>query len=425
MPWVISLAIHLGLAFLLVSVGLVALQQFEGALDSQLGDGATFIFEPAAGEHTPLAATSAQATVSATEPRATSVAAIGQARTASTAMLNRSQDGPVELMGQLAHPTRSLALPRSVLTVAGVRRDLARRIVFLLDGSGSMIGAYRTAAQEIVDSIARLNEEQQFAVVVFQRGEAFLAPPQTMRRAGPTLGARGLQELKSWMLEEIVPAGESTLLNAMRTAIALAPDTIVIVSTGLLGAADQLADRDALLAEFESLNPVSEKTTRRPVQIACIHLLQQEPLGALAEIARIHGGENSYRFIGRMADIRGSHDTPVATADETTARLDEAIALVEAGDFARARTQMLRIGLGEPLHSAAPTALVGAAEIALLNDHDPRTAALLAQAALHGARASGLRATEARAESVLRAANEPPTSTLNVPSHTPLPQPTP
>ncbi len=414
-PWVVSAAVHACIALLLLSVGIVALQPWQQDDELPLADGATFVFEMAPRENVLAAAAPAPAASRAVEPRATSAEAITQARATSAAALAQSQQDRAELTGRLDRPTRAVDLPRSVLTIAGVRTDVARRIVFLLDASGSMIGAYRTAAQEIVDAIARLNEEQQFAVVVFQGGEAFLAPPQAMRRAGPTLGQHGLQQLATWMLDEIVPGGDSTLLKGMRTATALAPDTIVIVSTGLLGVADQVTDRDALLNEFESINPVDAATKRRAVQIACIHLLQPEPLGALAEIARTHGGPHSYRFVARMADIRGSQDAGVAANNDTLRRLDAAAALLKSGNIAAARTQLLRIGLGEPLQSVAPTALAGAAEIALLNDHDAHSAALLAHAALQGARAFGLRATEARAESVLRAANDARTSTSKLP----------
>lgn len=414
-PWVVSAVLHACLALLLLSVGIVAFQPWQQDDGLPLADGAMFVFEMAPRENVLAPAASAPATSRAAEPRAHAAEAITQVRATSAAALARSQHRSAELTGRLDRPTRAVDLPRSVLTVAGVRTDIAHRIVFLLDASGSMIGAYRTAAQEIIDAIARLNEEQQFAVVVFQGGEAYLAPPQAMRRAGPTLGQHGLQQLAIWMLDEIVPGGDSTLLKAMRTATALTPDTIVIVSTGLLGVADQVTDRDALLTEFESINPVDATTTRRAVQIACIHLLQPEPLGALAEIARTHGGPNAYRFVARMADIRGSQDAGVAPDNETLRRLDAATALLTAGNIAAARTEFLRIGLGEPLQSVAPTALACAAEISLLNDHDAHSAALLAHAAVRGARAFGLRATEGRAESVLRAANDARTSTSQLP----------
>ncbi len=406
-PWFVSGAIHALLVALLFSVGIVTLRPWVQRDDATTLGGATFRFEAAPVERTLVAPATVHAPSPVAEPRGVSAKAMAVAQRASTGVREHAQRVQDDATSRLDRPVRSIDLPRSVLSVAGVRADVAHRIVFLLDASGSMIGAYRTAVQEIIDAIARLNEEQQFAIVVFQRGEAFLAPPESMRRAGPTLGQRGLQELSRWLLDEINPGGGSHPLKAMRVSMALKPDTVVIVSAGLLGAADSASDRDALLAEFDALNPADALTRRRPVQLACIHLLQPEPLGALAEIARLHGGPNSYRFVGRMSDIRGSHDASISVADETTLRMDEASAIMKAGDVARARTQFLRIGLGEPLHSSAPTALVCAAEIALLTDHDRAGAALLARASLQGARAFGLRATEARAESVLRASNEP------------------
>ena len=117
-----------------------------------------------------------------------------------------------------------------------------------------------------------------------------------------------------------------------------------------------------------------------------------------------------------MADLRASDEaTSTEPADETTHRLDQAIALLKAGDIPSARIAFLRIGITEPLHRSSPVALVSAAEISLLNDRDPRTAVRLAGAALRGAQSFGLETTAARAETVIRASKNSPTNSIQNP----------
>lgn len=408
-PWVVSTIIHACLVLLLATAGVVFMRDQS---DPALGADALFTFESAPkNSPPPTQANPISAALPVREDVAVAAIAMTAAKDASQEMLTRTVQNRDAMTAALERPLRQLAAPRSIVTVAGLRQTAAHRIVFVLDASGSMLAAYPTAVGEVINSIIRLNDEQQFAVVIFQSGEAFLAQSAHMRRAGPTLGQRGIESLKSWLLDEIAPRGNSDSNKALRVAIALRPDTIVIVSAGILGAADQPTDRDALLANIDELNPRDARTGRRAVQIACIHLMEPEPLGALEAIAREHGGPGAYRFVRRLTDLRMSEEIASAeSADETTERLDRALALLKSGDIPAARTQLLRIGLGEPLHRSSPVALVSAAEVSLLNDRDPRTAARLADAALRGARSFGLDTTAARAESVIRAANKSPSS---------------
>ena len=407
-PWIFSAVIHGCLAFLLLTVGALVLHSWRNPTEPILGAEALFNFEAAPSDSPVIApAIPTKAALPVREDVATTAIAITGAQDASHEMVRLTEQNRDALTTALERPLRPLTGPRTIVTVAGLRQTSARRIVFILDASGSMLGAYPTAVQEVINSISRLSEEQQFAVVAFQGGEAFLAQEMPLRRAGPTFGQQGIESLKNWMLDEVTPSQNSDARKAIRVALALRPDTIVIVSAGLLGIVDKPADRDALLADLDALNPRDARTGRRKVQIGCIHLMEAEPLGALEAIAREHGGPGSYRFVRRLADLRASEET-VATepSDETTERLSHALGLLKAGDIAAARTQLLRIGLAEPLHRSSPVALVSAAEISLLNDRDPRNAARLADAALQGARSFGLDTTAARAETVLRAADK-------------------
>lgn len=415
-PWTLSVALHVGLALVLLTTGVLVIHGGSEDPGNALGAQATFSFEAAPTEARTFPESStpdAPLTVNRTD------ALHPDDATAATELLRgiraASDLNRAESLALINHAVRPLEAPRTLVTVAGVRSDAARRVVFLLDASGSMMGAYATAVQEVVRSISRLSGEQQFAVIVFQGGEAILPPPGQLRRAGPTLGQRAIDELSAWLLDEISPRRNSDARAAIHAALALNPDTIVIVSAGLMSVVDRPSDRDELLTKLESLNPRDARTGRRRVQIACVHLMEAEPLGVLESIAKDHGGPGAYRFIGRLADILASDEfSATDKADETTKRLDGAIALLKSGAVAAARTQLLRIGLGEPMHRASAVALVSAAEVSLLTDRDLFAASQLARAARSSARAFGLDSIEARAESVLRAtASSPSTSKPN------------
>ncbi len=422
-PWACSGLTHVGLAALLLSVGIVSIQTASEYESQVLGDSAQFAFEPAPIEAVLLPRASVVSNSSPDETGefvAIAKIAMTQAHSASETASDRvvasTQRNRDELMTTTDRPVRSLGSPRNTVAIAGIRQTSAHRIVYLVDASGSMIGAYPTAVQEVLHSIARLSDEQQFAVVVFQAGEAFLAQSESLRRAGPTFGRQGIELLDGWLNDSITTGGKSDISKAIRVAVALRPDTIVIVSSGLMGAQTQPTDRDALLAMLENLNPRDARTGRRSIQIGCIHLMDPEPLGALEAIAREHGGRGSYRFVPRLVELNADGDSAEAEVpDETTAKLGRALELLKTGQVARARTELLRIGLGEPLHHSSPVALVSAAEISLLNDHDPASAVRLADSALRGARAFGLNSTATRAEGVLKAARETLPSSTNQP----------
>ncbi|MSR44011.1 MAG: VWA domain-containing protein [Phycisphaerales bacterium] len=426
-PWILSIAMHALLALVLLTTGVFVMGHLQTEPDASLRPEAIFSFEGVPMDRPRETTNGASDDASTTNmSRATEAPAVPAAAEVSEAMDRRTRVNQASVLNSVERPTSRLESPRTLVSVAGVRQSAARRIVYVLDASGSMIGGYPSAVREVIQSISRLTEEQQFAVVVFQAKRVIVPPISELRRAGPTLGSRAIEALSTWLLDEVSPAGESDPREALQSALALQPDTIIIVSAGIMGVAEVAADRDALLAFLDRLNPRDARIGRRPVQIACIHLIEEEPLGALEAIAREHGGPGAYRFIDRLANFRGWEDASIdPRQDETTLRLGHALSLLKAGDLPTARTQLLRIGLGEPLHSASAIALVSAAEMSLLSDRDPWTATRLASAALQSARAFGLDTTVARAESVLRAAESPRSEPRSNPTpHSPtLPTP--
>ena len=400
-PWLISAAVHV-----LVIVGFIAcatsFSRWAASVVMPVMREATITIGESTPEPTqsvpPAAASSAAASTSTSPTPSVGSTDLPSRHAREATSAARAATG-------LPWARRSLPLPSDVVSIAGVRQESVRRVVFLVDASGSMIGALPTAIDELCAAIGRLSVEQSFAVLAFQSGRSVPVPPEGLRRAGPVLGQRSIDDIRKWLDANVIASGSSEPRAALREAIAMKPDAIVVVSAGLLGVADSPADRDALLADLDALNPRDPRTLRRPVQFACIHLLEREPLGALQAIATEHGSPGAYRFIERLADLATPAEAP-PRADGTTAEVERAIALLATAEAASARLSLLRIGLCQPLHPASPLALVCAAEFSLAQERDPRGALALASAAAQGARAFGLSTTHDRAQTVARAASD-------------------
>ncbi len=401
-PWALSLAFHLVAALLFVWVAASGIWRWRSIQQDPLAGPATsFTVEPVVDEPTKPSTTSSQSTRGGASLSEPPTAALPELSAGATKVAPSFDD----LARSVPHAWRGPSLPKDIVSIAGVRQEAARRVVFLIDASGSMIGAYPSAVEELIASLARMSDEQFAGVIAFRSGTATNAPPGDLVRMGPTFGKHGRGELRRWLLDEIAPSGSSDPRAALRAAIALKPDSVVIVSAGLLGAGDLPSDRDGLLADLEALNPRDKGTLRRPIQFACVHLMDPEPLGALSAIARDHGAPGAYRFIPRLSEIAAPSDVALPT-DETHAEFTAAMDALAKGETARARIALLRLGLGQPLHRSSPLALVSAAEISLLNDKDPRSALALASTAREAATAFGISAVAARAESIARTAAE-------------------
>jgi hypothetical protein len=96
----------------------------------------------------------------------------------------------------------------------------ARRIVFLIEGRGSMLPAYSFVEEQTLRTIAHLRADQEFGIVVsWQSRPTVLEPPM----APPSEERRRLVEE---FLSRIVPHGPPDLSRAIDMAIDLKPDFI-------------------------------------------------------------------------------------------------------------------------------------------------------------------------------------------------------
>ena len=185
---------------------------------------------------------------------------------------------------------------------AGLGAGAARKIVFVVDASGSMIGVFPFVIAELSRSLAKLSPAQRYAVIFFQRDEALLAPP---RGRLTTATNDHVEQTIRWIQGEpgrpptVVPTGRSNPMQALQSALRLDPEVIFLLSSNVTGSGRYAVDLEDLMLQLEELNPVDPATGRRGTSINCIQFLDPDPLDALRQIVEEHGTEGGYRFLGR------------------------------------------------------------------------------------------------------------------------------
>ncbi len=189
------------------------------------------------------------------------------------------------------------------VSFGGVAAPAATRIVFLVDASGSMIGAFRAVIREVERTLRQLDSRQSFTVLLFQ-GEQVLSPRTLKGGIRPATPA-AVDAVVAWM-REANPKDRSDPSKALKEAFGLDPQVVYLVSTDITGTGNYEVDREQLFALLEKLNP-RRSDGRRDTLVRCIQLLDDDRLGTLREIARRHGtdpdgeDESGFAFIGRSA----------------------------------------------------------------------------------------------------------------------------
>ena len=93
----------------------------------------------------------------------------------------------------------------------------ARRLVYLVDASGSLIDSLPFVTQELKRSIDELSDKQVFTVIFFQNNEAVEVPPGGMMRATAKVKARVVK----WFdpaTGNVTPMGQSSPIKAVKQA---------------------------------------------------------------------------------------------------------------------------------------------------------------------------------------------------------------
>lgn len=152
----------------------------------------------------------------------------------------------------------------------------ARRIVYVVDRSGSMLGIFDIVRRELKRSVSKLRRSQRFHVILFNSRAPLENPPRRLVSA--------IQAHKKKLfafLDNIMPDGGTDPGPAMRLAFSAEPDLIYFLTDGQFD--------DKLLAQLDAWNK------NRRTRIFTIAFFGAGGADLLEQIAREHKGE--FRFV--------------------------------------------------------------------------------------------------------------------------------
>ncbi|HMN94869.1 MAG TPA: hypothetical protein PKC43_00975 [Phycisphaerales bacterium] len=289
LPWAVSIAVHLGLLAIAVVVTW-AVVRFDRPPEAVL-----VIADFERPHHDPLADPEAGSGVAAAAP------ALAPLPEMALDLLGAMPEDAESVVAEL----RPGSVPNAAVDwtpptgrdagFAGLRASNVRRVAYVVDATGSMVGALPIIVGELERSLHALAADQLFAVIFFQGNQATAVPPaDRLVQATDANVERAIR----WIRQRVVPAGRSDPTAALDAALRLRPDVIFLLGMGVTGSGEFEIAQSELLARLDRLNP-ADASGRRRTAIHCVQFLDPDPLDTLRRIAEIHGGASAWRFIGR------------------------------------------------------------------------------------------------------------------------------
>lgn len=292
-PWVLSLAIHLGLVALalLVTWSVNQLPK-EDASVLIVADFNALNYEPVAS----IAVTSQ--TPASQRPFQDRVQTESVDQIIRDAIARADVDQR-SLIGSANSASSSLSqfAPQANIngaSFAGLSSTNARKIVYVIDASGSMIMHHQIVLDELARSLDNLSPQQSFSIMYFQANNAVEVPP-VGRLTSAT--AQNRAAALEWIKRNVVPGGGTNPLIAIEKSLTLKPDVVFLLSQDITGYGQFEVDQQDLMKMLDGLNPKDTDTGRRKTQINCIQFANADRLKAMQAIAKEHGGPNGYKFL--------------------------------------------------------------------------------------------------------------------------------
>lgn len=255
------------------------------------------------------------------------------------------------------------------VSFAGVQAKAARRVVYVVDASGSMVSSFAFVRARLAKSIEALSPTQQFQIVLARQmgeGGATVFRPEGAR-AGELIRAlpKDRAAAVAWMREQVV-GGRPDAIGGLRAGLAFEPDVIFFLSRGFARSnTEGLVSVEGVLGELDVLNPRAGRTGLRPVVIKTIQFLDDDPTGLLEAIAEEHGdGAGSFRVL-TMDDLadEGVDEAPIAGERDVREADRRRAGAVLAEVEAEARHVLLGLGTDD---EAARVAVAAAEALRLL-----------------------------------------------------------
>ncbi|MCZ6446343.1 MAG: hypothetical protein O7F17_03750 [Planctomycetota bacterium] len=294
-PWVVSVGLHAGI----IVLGFLLTWTVMSGNDEQAPTRVTAEFY--ALNYDPLVTLASDPTT-IDEPFAPQSATIESLEQAIADQLADLEPAPLSLIAETvsaAHSVQFAPPPtHNSATFVGLTSTNARRIVYVIDASGSMIRSLQIVLEELARSLDPLTPPQEMGIIFFQRNQAVMVPPRDhLVAATPQAKVQALR----WIDEQIIPAGRSNPLAAIEKALRFKPDVIFLLSDNITGSGQFGIDQKELLDLLEQLNPIDAQTGRRATRINCAQFLYPDPLDTLRKIAERHGGPQGYTFLDAAA----------------------------------------------------------------------------------------------------------------------------
>lgn len=212
---------------------------------------------------------------------------------------------PTSVSTSLTHTEPAAA---RAVSFAGVKAHAARRIVYVVDASGSMVNSYAFVRARLIQSINRLSPTQRFTIVLArtQPGSTTMEVLPTERKVAYLRGIPSEKDQAVRWLRDVVVGGRSSPLEGLESALSLdpKPDLVFLLSRGFKRTdSGAWTGVEGALAKLDVLNPMSARTGRRAVIVKTLQFLDDDPTGLMEAIGNAHGdGPGSSRVL-TMADL--------------------------------------------------------------------------------------------------------------------------
>jgi hypothetical protein len=189
----------------------------------------------------------------------------------------------------------------------GLKGD-ARRVVFLIDATGSLIDTLPFVIEELKRAIQRLSPQQEFTVIFFRGENVF--DQSVIEVPVPAPGWKSAtRQVKASVADwidlgagNVEPGGKATPVEAVERALNYEPDLVVLLSDDITGSGPTAIDQQQLLEKIEELSAGR-------VRINTIQFLYRDPLaeapgkeGTMKLIAERTGGR--HKFVDQEELIR-------------------------------------------------------------------------------------------------------------------------
>ncbi|MEM1208153.1 MAG: hypothetical protein AAGI54_02705 [Planctomycetota bacterium] len=168
-------------------------------------------------------------------------------------------------------------------------RGNARRIIFVIDASGSVIDVFHFIKRELQRSINRLSEQQEFQIILSQGGRPVEMPPAQWKRATATNKAAAIDWIEK---QTATDAGSNQ--RAIEVALRYRPQLMFLLSDEITGRGRFETPQDLLIGAIGDANAAGTK-------INTVQFVYPDPLtqfgqtGTMEAIATAFGGV--YRFV--------------------------------------------------------------------------------------------------------------------------------